>query len=811
MGNLIKDARYSLRLLIARPGFTIIAVLALALGIGANTSIFSVINGVLLKPLEYKDPDRLIRLWEKWGPFNRAAISYPNFKDWRDRNNSFEKLAVFRATGMNLTGSDAAERVTGQQISADFFSLLGVAPALGRDFTEQDDQPGATLTVIISDQLWATHFGRDSSIVGKPLSLGGESYQVIGVLPPTFHFFENAEIFVPIAAKKAGFLDHRSWHAGNQAIGRLKPEVSLAQARLDMEAVTAHIAEQYPDTNKGRGASLVSQYEASVGRVRTLLLLLLAAVAFVLLIACANVANLMLVRATARQKEVGIRLALGASRLRIARLLITESVMTGLLGGGLGLLAASWGTELAIKALPGILPRTGEIKIDTQVLLFTLAASVLTGVLFGLAPALQASNPDLNDILKEGGRTGTGGRQRLRSGLIVAEVALALVLLIGAGLVIRSVAILQKVSPGFDPKNVVAMDVTLSPTAYSDQAKAANLFRDLLDRIGSLPGVQAAATTDLLPLGGGDSELFFYATERPKPPDSELPLAMSYNTSPGYFEAMRIPLQRGRYFDWHDDSKTERVMVVDENLAREFFPGEDPIGKHITIHPSSDVSVVAQICGVVGHVKQENLDTAGGSGISPQFYLSAMQVPDVFTGNFATVLVRANGDPESLIPAIRAQLAAIDRDQPIFNARTLEHALSDRISNRRFALILLAIFAVLALALASIGIYGVMSYSVSQRTREIGIRMALGAARPQVLRLVVRDAARLALVGVLIGVTVAVLLTRFMSAFLFGISPTDPLTFLVFSMFLTGVALLASYIPARRAMRVDPVTALRYE
>jgi predicted permease len=817
MGTLIKDARYSLRMLIAKPGFTLIAVLALALGIGANTCIFSVINGVLLKPLEHKNPDRLVRLWEKWGPFDKSSIAYPNFNDWREQNHSFEKLAAYRSGGMTLTGSDAAERIDGLQVTSDFFSILGAAPALGRDFTEEDDHPGATLTAIISDQLWATRFGRDAAIVGKSVSLTGESYQVIGVLPPDFHYSdeyhsENAGIFVPLAAKKASFLDHRAWHPGIRGIARLRPGVALAQARSDMQAIADQLAEQYPDTNKGRGVAMLTLYEASVGNVRTLLLLLLAAVALVLLIACANVANLMLVRAASRQKEVGIRLALGASRLRIARLLITESILTGLAGGGLGLLAASWGTALAIKALPGALPRTGEIRIDTRVLIFTLAASILTGVLFGLAPAMQASNPDLNDVLKEGGRTGTGGKQKLRASLIVAEVALALVLLIGAGLVIRSVAILQNVNPGFDPRNVVALDVTLSPTAYSEPVKVNNLYRDLLDRIRNLPGVQAAATTDLLPLGGGDSELFFYVTERPKPPESELPLAMTYFISPGYFETMRIPLLKGRYFDERDNSTSQRMMVVDENLARQFFPEEDPIGKQIMVHPSSDVSVPAQICGVVGHVKQENLDTAQGAGVSPQFYLSTLQVPEGFSPGYATVVVRAaSGDPTGLVPAIRAQLATLDRDQPISNVRTLEQAINERISDRRFALILLGVFAVLALALASIGIYGVMSYSVAQRTREIGIRMALGAARSQVLRLVVLDAARLALIGVGIGAVAALVLTRFMSAFLYGISASDPLTFAVLSLFLTGVALLAGYVPARRAMKVDPVTALRYE
>jgi predicted permease len=807
MQTLWQDIRYGSRMLRTAPGFALVAILALALGIGANTAVFSIINGVLLKPLEYKDPDRVVSLWEKWGNADKASVAYPNFKDWSEQNRSFDGMAAYRHAGFNLTGSDHPDRVHGAQISAGFLSVLGVSPALGRDFGPDDDQPGATLTTIIADHLWSTHFGRDPSVIGRTINLNDETYQVIGVLPPDFHFFQDLDMVVPIAAKKSGILDHRNWHPGIQVIARLGSGATLQGGRSDMAAVAGSLSEKYPDTNKGHAVTMESLYDATVGRVRSLLLLLLAAVAFVLLIACANVANLMLTRAAARYKEISIRSALGASRSRIVRLLIVESLSIALLGGSIGLLLALGGTRIAVKALPAVLPRTGDIKTDWRVLLFTLAASIFTGVLFGLAPAVQASSPDLNDSLKEGGRSGSGSKQRIRSALIVAEIAMALVLLVGAGLVIRSFAILGRVNPGFDPRNVVALDLSLGPRAYSEPSRINNLYRQLFENLKSVPGVQAAAATTLLPLDGSDSELFFYINDRPIPPASELPLAMNYFTTPDYFSAMRIPLIKGRFFDEHDNENNKRVMVIDESLERQFFPGEDPIGKSITIHPSSDISVETEIIGVAGHVSQQNLGSA--SFVEPQFYVSIYQLPQDFASTFANILVRTGGDPASFVPAVRRELANIDPDQPIYNARTMEQVVGQSIADRRFVLILLGAFSLLALLLASIGIYGVMSYSVAQRTQEIGVRMALGAARTQVFRMMITGAARLALAGIVLGVVGALALTRLMTAFLFGVSPSDPLTFLLISAFLAAIALLSSCIPVRRAMKVDPIAALR--
>ena len=802
-----QDIRYGSRMLRTAPGFALVAILALALGIGANTAVFSVINGVLLKPLGYKDPDKLVRLWEKWGNADRASLAYPNFKDWSEQNRSFDRMAAYRGAGFNLTGSDHPDRVTGAQISADFLPVLGVQPALGRDFGPDDDRPGATLTTIISDRLWSRQFDRDPSVVGKTINLNDETYQIIGVLPADFAFFQDLDLCVPLAAKKRSFLDHRNFHAGIQVIARLGSGSTLPVARSDMAAVASRLAELYPDTNRGHAVTLDSLYDATVGRVRSLLLLLLAAVAFVLLIGCANVANLMLTRAAARYKEIAIRSALGASRFRIARLLIVESLSIALLGGGIGLLLALGGTRIAVKALPAVLPRTGEINVDWRVLLFTLTASILTGILFGLAPAVQGSRTDLNDSLKEGGRTGTGSRQHIRSVLIVAEIAMALVLLVGAGLVIRSFAILGTVNPGFDPGHVVALDLSLGPRAYSDPLRVSNLYRQLFQNLKSVPGVQAAAATTLLPLGGSDSELFFYVNSRPVPPASELPLAMNYFITPDYFDAMRIPLLKGRFFDERDNENSRRVMVIDESLEGQFFPGEDPIGRSITIHPSSDISVEAEIVGVAGHVAQENLGSV--SFVEPEFYVSIYQLPREFASTFGSVVVRASGDPALLVPAIRRELANIDPDQPIYNPRTLEQVVSASIADRRFVLILLGTFSLLALLLAAIGIYGVVSYSVTQRTQEIGVRIALGAGRRQLFRMMITSAARLAFAGIVLGVVGALALTRLMTAFLFGVSPSDPLTFLVISAFLAGIALLSSCIPVRRALKVDPIAALR--
>nr|AUN37129.1 DUF214 protein [uncultured bacterium] len=806
-----QDIRYGLRMLLANPSFSLIAIVALALGIGVNSAIFSVVNGVLLKPLAYKDPDQLVRIWEKWGGFDQGSVAYLNFKDWRERNQSFDKVAASRWAGFNLTGAGQPERLFGRQVSSDMLSLLGVAPALGRDFREDEDREGAHAVAIISDSLWKRYFAGDPAVGDKTLTLNDETYQIIGVLPADFHYFPKADILVPIAATKERALKERSWHPGIQVLARLKPGVSLTQARDDMTSIASALGQEYPNSNKEHWVTLNSLYDATVGDVRSLLLMLLAAVSFVLLIACANVANLMLARASTRQKEIAIRSALGASRLRIIRLLITESVMLALTGGALGLVITYWGTSLALKALPDALPRVNDIKVDINVLLFTLAASIITGIVFGLAPALQTSNPNLNETLKEGGRSGTSGRQGLRGVLVVAEIAISLVLLVGSGLLIRSFIALNHVSAGFDDRNLLTFDISLSAKEFAEPQKVRQFFKDFREKVEALPGIQSAASTELLPLGGSDSENQFFVSNRPKPSPSELPLAMSYITSPGYLKAMNIPLQQGRFFEERDTLTAAPVMVIDENMAREYFPGESPLDQHISMPTGTDKSIEFQIIGVVSHVKQQNLHTADGSDVSPQMYISINQVPDEFFSHGTTMVVRTSTDPLNYLPAIRSTLASSAGNATLSDAKTMEQLRGELIADRRFTLILVAVFSALALILASIGIYGVISYSVAQRTREIGIRVALGASPGHVLRMIVGGGAKLAVIGIVIGAAGAMVLTQFIRSFLFGVSPSDPLTFAGISVILAGVAMLASYVPARRAMKVDPNTALRYE
>ena len=806
-----QDISYGLRMLLAKPSFTIIAVLALALGIGVNSAIFSVVNGVLLKPMAYKEPDKLVRIWEKWGGFDQGSVSYLNFKDWRERNQSFDKMAASRWTGFNLTGGDQPERVTGRQVSSEMLSVLGVTPAIGRDLRPDEDREGANAVALISDSLWKRRFGGDPSVTDKTLTLNGEPYQVVGVLPTDFHYFPNVDVLVPIEASKDRALKERSWHPGIQVLARLKPGVNIAQAQADMTSIAGALGQQYPDTNKEHWVTLRSLYDATVGDVRSLLLMLLAAVSFVLLIACANVANLMLARASARQKEIAIRSALGANRLRIIRLLMTESVMLALVGGTLGLLTAYWGTGLALKALPEALPRINDIKVDADVLLFTLVASIITGVVFGLAPALQASNPNLNETLKEGGRSGGSGRQGIRSVLVVAEIAISLVLLVGSGLLIRSFIALNDVSAGFDDQNILTFDISLSSKEYAEAPKVRRFFHQFVEKIEALPGVQSAATTTLLPLGGSDSESQFYVSGRPKPSPSELPLAMFYITSPDYLKTMRIPLLKGRFFEESDTLTSGPVIVVDENMANQYFPGEDPVGQHLSLPVTPDTDLEFQIVGVVGHVKQENLHTVDGSAVGPQMYITYAQVPDEFVFPGLTLIVRTNADPSGYVSAIRSELTSMGGAATLSNAKTMEQLRGELISDRRFTLILVGVFSVLALVLASIGIYGVISYSVAQRTREIGIRMALGANQVQILKMVVGGGAKLALIGIVIGAAGALGLTQFIRSFLYGVSPSDPLTFTGISLILACVAMLASYVPARRATKVDPNIALRYE
>ena len=811
MEALAQEIRYGVRTLLRNPSFSIIAVIALALGIGVNSAIFSVVNGVLLSPLSYRNPDQLVRIWEKWGGFDQGSISYPNFKDWRERNQSFEKMAAYRWTGFNLTGGDQPERLSGRQVSSELLDVLGVAPAVGRNFNPDEDREGANPVAIISDSLWKRRFAGDQSVLDQNLILNDQPYQIVGVLPPNFNYLDKAEVLVPIEAAKERSLKERAWHPGTQVLARLKTGVSLEQARADMTSIAGALGEEFPATNKEHWVTLGSLYDAMIGDVRKLLFLLLAAVGFVLLIACANVANLMLARASARQKEIAIRSALGASRLRIIRSLIVESIILALIGGALGLVTAYWGTGLALKALPDALPRVNEIKVDANVLLFTLVASMITGIVFGIVPALQASNPSLNEMLKEGGRSGSSGRQGLRSALVVAEIAISLVLVVGSGLLIRSFVALNRVSAGFDDRNLLTFDVSLSSKEFAEAAKVRGFFKQLLERIEAVPGVDSAATTDLLPLGGSDSENQFFITNRPKPSPSELPLAMSYIASPGYLTAMKIPLLQGRFFDESDTLSSTPVMVIDENMAAQYLPGENPLGQHISVPTGPDKAINFQVIGVVGHVKQQNLDTTEGAFVGAQMYISIHQVPDEFIFPGSTLVVRTNSNASSYASSMKDVLASIGGNATLSNAKTMEQLRGDVIADRRFTLILVGVFAALALVLASIGIYGVISYSVEQRTREIGIRSALGASPRRVLGMVLADGAKLAIIGIGIGTVGALVLTQFIRAFLYGVSPSDPLTFSGIALVLAAVAIIASYIPARRAMKVDPNTALRCE
>jgi predicted permease len=810
----LQDVRYGLRMMLARPGFTAIAIVALALGIGANTSVFSVVNGVLLRPLSYKDPDRLVKIWEKWNEFNKGSVAYPNFQDWQQQNRSFDQIAAFQHETFTITGSDFAERLPGRSVSAGFFRALGVSPALGRDFLPGEDQPGSPLVAIVSHQFWKTRMGGSTPVIDSAIVLNGKSYTVIGVLPASFHFYDGADVYTGIAAIKRIELESRAFHPGIQVIARLKPGVTIDQAMADMTGIAESLGNQYPDTNGGHSVNIESLYSSMVGDVGSLLVILLGAVALILLIACVNVANLLLARSTARSREIGIRVALGAGRSRIARQLLTESVMLGLAGGCLGLIIAWLGTGAILKMVPAILPRAEDIGVDIRVLAFTLLASVATGIVFGLAPAIQASRTNLNESLKEGTRGSTGTGHRVLSWLVVFEIAVTLVSLASAGLLLRTFIGLQGVKPGFDPKNVLTFQVSLSTGGYSDPARTRRFFRDLIGEVRNVPGVSAAATTTLLPLSGEDSETQFFINGKPKPPVSELPSTMFYITSPGYVESMHIPLLRGRDFTTQDNEKRPYVALVDQNMRRLYFDDEDPVGRHLTLQAGNEISFDMEVVGVVGHVKQEDLDTEAGSTILPQLYMPFDQIPDEFLASGIGdlhVVVRTASEPAGQVSAMKQAVQNIDRDVPVFDISTAEEVVASSIAKQRFSLVLLGSFALLALVLASVGIYGVMAFSVTQRTHEIGIRMALGARRLRILGAVVGSGFKLALFGVGAGLIGTALLTRFLSGMLYNISPHDPLTLAAAASLLVAVATAASYIPARKAVRVDPMVALRYE
>jgi len=806
--SLTQDIRFGVRMLFKKPAFTAIAVLALALGIGANSAIFSVVNSVLLQPLPYSDPDRLVIMWEK-AVMMDTSVAYLNFVDWRDQNQVFENIAAFRRDSFNLTSAGEPERLQGRMVSASFLSTLGARPALGRDFIAEEDRPGSDRTVILTHDLWQRRFGGDASILGRQLTLNEQSYTVIGVTPQDFDFGARVDLFVPIGLWADSY-QQRGSHPGIYVIARMKPGVSEEQARADMDAIMGRLGEQYPNTNKDRRIHLELYYENVVSGIRPSLLVLLGAVGFVLLIACANVANLLLARAALRQKEIAIRTALGAGRSRLIRQLLTESVMLALLGGVAGLLLANWGIDILVSFRPDNLPRIDEISIDGWVVAFTFGVSLLTGMLFGLFPALHASKPDLNEVLKESGGRGNAGTglHRLRNGLVVVEVALALVLLIGAGLLIKSFMRLQKIEPGFEPRNLLTMMLSLPSKKY-DGRKAADFFNRLQEKVAALPGVESAAFSNGLPFAGA-IENSFRIVGRPPSDQGNEAMGVMYLPSPDYLQTMKIGLLKGRFFTRQDNATGAPVTVIDEELARIHFPDEDPIGKRITMGIGTQE---LEIVGIVEHVMHYGFE--GQVPVQAQFYIPFEQVPEqampLLAGRMSLTVRTSLSDPMSLAGTIRDQVFSVDKDQPVFQVQTMERLLANSLATRRFSMFLFAVFSAVALVLSAVGIYGVMSYSVNQRTREIGIRMALGARRADVMRLVVGQGMALTAIGLGLGLASAFGLTRLMSSLLFGVAATDPTTYTGIALLLGLVALAACYIPARRATKVDPMVALRYE
>jgi putative ABC transport system permease protein len=818
MDTLMQDLHFGLRMLWKSPAFTVVAVLTLALGIGGNTAMFSIVNGVLLNPLPFPQADRLVTLSESKANFSNGSISYPNFLDWQKDNRSFSAMATARFYAFSLTGTGEAEQLQAEFVSPDFLPMLGVRPLLGRLITTLDNEPGAAPVVLISEGLWRRKFNAAPNIIGQTITLDGRDFAIIGIVPASFHLripsFRDQDVYAPIRKWTNPLLMERGAGLGMHGIGRLKPGVTLNQARADMDQISRGLAAAYPDADKGIGATIIPLKEEMVGNVRLFLLVLLGAVGFVLLIACVNVASLLLARSAARSREFAVRAALGASRGRVIRQLLTESLLLGIVAGVLGLIPANWGTQAALKLLPAALPRAEEIGLDFRVLAFTTIVSLLTAALFGLVPAFSGSQANPHLALKEGSRSSGGSHHRALATFVVAEMAIALVLLIGAGLMIRSLSRLLNVDPGFNPRNVLTFGLSLPPSfekASPEKIRAA--FRAVNERFASIPGITGVSQAwGALPMNGEDDQLF-WIDGQPKPTSqNDMSWFIDYIVDPDYLRVMQIPLKRGRFLTAQDDEHSPLVAVVDEVFAQKFFPDQDPIGKRIHLVYNNDK--LAQIVGVVGHVKQWGLDSDDRQSLRAEVYLSCMQMPDAFISlspSGSSVVVRYQGSLTHAYESIRNANREMSAQQVLFGDQTMESVLSDSVAERRFAMILLGVFAALALLLACVGIYGVMAYLVSQRTAEIGIRMALGAQRGDVLAQVLRRGARLALIGAGIGIASSLALTQFMSSLLFEVSPYDPATLIGVSALLIAVALTACLIPARRAASVDPMQALRTE
>lgn len=817
MGIVLQDLRYAFRAAVKNPAFSVVAVLTLALGIGANAGIFSVVNAVLLNPLPYPHPEQLMALHESKPNFPDGSISFPNFKDWKKNNLTFSDMATSRPFAYTLTGMGDSERLQARLVSSDFFSVLGVNPVLGRNFAAGEDEIGAAPVVMISNSFWQRKFAGATNAIGRLLKLDDRGYTIVGIVPTSFDLmtrsFRTADVYVPIGQWSNDAILYRSAGLAFHGFGRLKPGVTIQQARADMASVTSALALEYPGDNKGVGATLVPLRDEMLGGIRPILFMLLGAVVFVLLIACVNVANLMLARANGRVRELAVRSALGAGVGRLIRQLLTESVLLALLGAGLGLAVTSWSTHAALKFLPTVLPRSSEVGIDGRVLAFTVLISLLSGILFGLVPALKLLHTDLQASLKEGGRGVSGPKQRAQGVFVILEMAMALVLLAGAGLMIRSLAALWNVDPGFQSAGILEFGLSFpSSMVKSSPDSIRALLRETESRFAATRGVSAVSLSwAALPMSEDDEDLFWMQGQ-PKPAsEADMNWALRYIVGPDYLKAMGISLHQGRFFTNHDDNHAPLVVVIDEEFAHKFFANQNPIGKRLELQ---DPNGEAEIVGVVAHVKQWGLDIDDKQKLRAELYIPILQQEDsVFSKMIpgVDVIVRSDQPPTQVFAALRRTSASMSSEQAIYDQQTMNEIISGTIGAQRFSMLLLAAFATLALILAMIGVYGVTSYSVGRRTNEIGIRMALGARRSEVFRLVLGEGLQLALLGTLLGIAAALLLTRLLSGLLFGVSAHDPLTLAGVAILLGVVAAVASWIPARRATRVDPMVALRHE
>lgn len=807
--TLWQDVRYGARMLRKNPGFTLVAVLTLALGIGANSAIFSVVNAVLLRPLAFRDPGKLCLVTESLPSFPSLGPSFQNYVDFRDQAKSFEGLAAVHIDRLNLTGRGDPERLSAQMATADLFPLLGVNAIEGHTFTSDEDRYGGPAVVLLSYGFWQRNFGGTPNILGKTIRLNDQPYTVTGILPAGFQIIVPVDVVVPFAPWAHGLPDDRNWHPGITAVGRLRQGVTLERARVEMAAIAQRLAKQYPLYDTDMGANVNGLQETLVQNVRPALLMLLGAVGLVLLIACGNIANLLLARAASRQREIAVRTALGAGRLRIVRQLLTESVLLAFAGGAVGLLLARVILTPLLALASKSLPSVGVIGLDGRVLAFTAAIALLAGVLFGLAPALQTAKMDVRPALSDASRGSTGGasRHRVRDLLVVTEVALALILLIGAGLLIRSFARLQDVQPGFDASHLLVVDVPVSPNGYAQAPRRMSLFDQLIERSKTLPGVSAAGAALILPVTGSGSVIHFNIQGRPPKTPHDYILIGYRPVSPGYLETLRVPLLAGRMLNESDTEPGPYVAVVNQSMVKQYFPGESPIGKRIQVGatPTNEIPW-AEIVGVVGDMKQSLASEA-----SAEMYIPFRQADSLIPIFAMSMVLRTTNEPHAEVSALRNAVHEIDADQPLVNFRTMQENIATSVSDPRFRTMLLGIFAASALLLAVIGLYGLMAYSVEQRTSEIGIRLALGAQRNDILKLIVVQGLKLVLVGVAIGLGGALALSQLLARFLYGVVPSDPATFAIVASILMLVAIVACWIPARRAMRVDPIVALRYE